>query len=155
MSKITWNARMYFESDDKKVKIDELPILSFQVRGGATRTVHLNSAESTDVAFELDDARDFKNLHIFIAPTEGIAVAQLGEAFMFTKRLDAIFVIESRIGKTLTKAFVLRSEKAIITRQPVTVQRKEERTLKIEMVLPDPSLREMSYNGKGGRLKDI
>jgi hypothetical protein len=155
MSKITWKAKMYFESADKKVKIDELPVLSFQVKGGVARTVHLNSAQDTDIAFELDDARDFKNLQIFIAPTEGIAVAQLGEAFIFNKQLEAFFVVESVNGKTRLKSFVLKSDRAVITRQPVAVQRPEARTLKIEMALPEPSLREMVYNGKCVRLKDI
>jgi hypothetical protein len=155
MSNVTWKAKMYFESADEKVKIEELPVLSFQVRGGATRTVHLNSAKESDVAFELDDARDFKNIQIFIPPTEGIAVAQLGEAFIFSKQLDAIFVIESFSGKTRLRAFVLTSSKAVITRQPVGVQRQEARTLKIEMALPAPSLREMVYNGKLARLKNV
>lgn len=146
---------MFFESADKKVKIDDLPVLSFQVRGGATRTVHLNSAQDTDVAFELDDARDFKNIQIFIPPTEGIAVAQLGEAFIFNRQLLALFVMESFNGHNRLKAFVLRSDKAVITRQPVAVQRQEARTLKIEMVLPEPSLREMVYTGKSSILKDI
>ena len=155
MSNVTWKAKMYFGSADEKVKIDELPVLSFQVKGGATRTVHLNAAKESDVAFELDDARDFKNIQIFIPPTEGIAVAQLGEAFVFNKQLDAMFVVESFNGKTRLRAFVLASPKAVITRQPVGVQRQEARALKIEMVLPEPSLREMVVNGKWAHFKNL
>ena len=155
MSNITWSAKMYLRSDDNKVKISGLQVLSFQVSGGATRTVHLNSAEESDVAFELDDARDFKNLHIFILPTEGIAATQLGEAFIGKLELGALFMVEARNGATTLKAFSLSSEKTVIQRHPVTVQRKAERRLKIEMSLPVPYLWQTSYGANGATSKQV
>ena len=155
MSKVTWSAKMYFWSRDSKIKISGLQVFSFQVSGGATRTVHLNSAEESDVAFELEDARDFKNLHIFISPTEGIAATQLGEAFIGKLEFEAVFQVESRNGSTKLKGFALASDHAVIQRHPVTVQRKEQRMLKIEMSLPDPYLLQVSYNPKGAAVKQI
>ena len=76
MSKITWKAMIYFESGDETIKLEKLPVTSFQVQGGVWRTIHLNSAKESDVAVELDDARDHKYLHDFLLPTEGIAAAQ-------------------------------------------------------------------------------
>ena len=155
MSKVTWSAKMYLRTDDLKIKIDNLRVHSFQVSGGATRTVHLNSAEESDVAFELDDARDFKNLHIFISPTEGIAATQLGEAFIGKLEMDALFLLEARNGSTKLKVLSLNSEKVIIQRHPVTVQRREQRMLKIEMSLPEPSLWQTSYNPKGATTTQV
>ena len=155
MSKVTWSAKMYFWSRDSKIKISGLQVFSFQVSGGATRTVHLNSAEESDVAFELDDARDFKNLQIFILPTEGIAATQLGEAFIGKLELDALFMVEARHGSTKLKGFSLNSVKTVIQRHPVTVQRKAERMLKIEMSLPVPYLWQTSYNPNGATTKQV
>lgn len=155
MSKITWKAMIYFESSDETVKLEKLPVTSFQVQGGLWRTIHLNSAKESDVAFELDDARDHKNLHVFIPPTEGIAAAQLGDAFISKKQLEALFVVEATNGKTRVKGFILKSNKAVITRHPVGVQRKEAHALKIEMSLPDPSLQEIVVNGKWMSFKPV
>lgn len=148
MSKITWSARIHFYSGDEKIKIENVPVLSFQVRGGVLRTIHLNSAKDTDIALELDDARDNKNIQIFIPPTEGIAVAQLGEAFLMKKPLKMDFFVDSQKGKTWIRAFNLYSEGALILRPPVTVQRSEARALKIEMSLPSPRLEEQSPRSK-------
>ncbi len=155
MSKIKWSASMFFYSADEKIKIENMSVLSFQVRGGATRTVHLNSAKDMEIAFELDDARDHKNIQVFIPPTEGIAVAQLSEAFLYKKTLDAIFAIESKIGKTWLRTFHLSSTGTVILRHPVTVQRNEERALKIEMALPNAALNEQSPHGKGSIVKEL
>jgi hypothetical protein len=146
MSEIKWSAIMFFESADKKVMINDLPILSFQVDGGMKRTVHMNTAQESDVAFELDDARDFKNIQVFIPPTQGIAATQLGEAFVDKKELEVILAIEAQKGATRLKAFVLKSDKAVIQRHPITATRENARTLKIEMALPDPQLQEVSFS---------
>lgn len=155
MSKISWKAIIYLESADKKVNINRLPVLSFQVKGGATRTVHLNSADDMEVAFELDEARDFKNIQIFVAASEGIAAAQLIEAAAFKKRLDALFFIESTSGDKKLKGFTLRSKTALLTRQPVQTQRQEQRTLKIELALPNAVLEERIISGNWQSSKKI
>lgn len=155
MSKISWKAKIYLESADQRVNINNLPVLSFQVKGGATRTVHLDSADSMEVAFELDEARDFKNIQFFIAASNGIAAAQLIEAAAFKKRLDALFAIESMSGDKRLKGFVLRSKKAVITRQPVSTQRQEQCTLKIELALSNPVLEERIINGQWQSFKKI
>jgi hypothetical protein len=155
MSEITWTAKMFFESADKKVVINDLPVLSFQVSGGMTRTVHLNSAQESELAFELDDARDFKNIQIFIPPAQGIAVTQLGEAFVDKKELEVILAVEAKKGSTRLKAFVLKSDTAVIQRHPITATRENERTLKIEMTLPDPQLQEVSFGRKATIFKPV
>lgn len=155
MSKIAWKAKIYLESADSKININSLPILSFQVKGGAMRTVHLDSADDMEIAFELDEARDFKNIQIFIAASNGLAAAQLIEAAAFKKRLDAMFFIESTSGDKKLKGFTLRSKTALITRHPVATQRQEQRTLKIELALPNPILQERIINGQWQSSKDI
>lgn len=148
MPEIKWTAKIFVGSADNKVNITSVPVLSFQVNGGRLRTVHLNAAQESDLAFELDDARDFKNIQVFIAPTQGIAATQLGEAFVDKKELEVFFVAESRKGATLLKAFALKSDKAVVLRHPITTQKQEQRTVKIEMSLPNPFLQEVSYNSK-------
>lgn len=151
MSKINWSARIHFYSDDDKIKLENVPVLSYQVKGGMLRTIHLNAeTKESDIVLELDDARDNNNLQIFIPPTEGIAVAQLSEAFQTKKPLWISLFVDSKVGKTWLRAFNLYSQEVVITRQPVTAQRKEgERTLKIEMSLPHPSLEEYSPKRNG------
>jgi len=148
MSKTVWNATINFYSTDDKIIIQNLPVVSFQVRGGAMRTIHLNAAKSTDIVLELDDARDHKNLQIFIPPSKGIAVAQLGEAYLLKKQMTMDFFLESKKGRTWIQAFNLYSGNALVLRHPVAVQKNETRALKIEMSLTDPRLEEMSPKSK-------
>lgn len=156
MSKFTWNAVIYFSSADEKIKLEKIPVQSFQVSGGVLRTIHLNSARDTDIVLELDDARDHKNLQIFIPPTEGIAVAQFSEAFIMKKKLKMDFYVVSRNGSRWIRAFNLYNENTEILRPPVPVQRAEKRALKIEMSLPQARLQEHSPKGKIAiALKDI
>src|SRR5687767_10517348 len=82
------------------------PISSFSVVGGAYRSVNLDSTDDVSISSELEQARQHKNITLFMPPTKdhvGVEVAMtLAHAEMKKSTLSIAFIIKKQLkGKIL------------------------------------------------------
>lgn len=149
MSKISYTGLASFA--DKDFKGAAVPVNSFEVAGGAKRIIDLDSKAEMNIASEMEDAKTFKNLTLFLSSADGLAAARLEEAFAGRKQLRIFFRVEVFSGPTMTKAFTLISEAATVKKHPSAAG--DKKLLKVELSVPDAKLGQISQKSeKSGQL---
>ena len=144
-----------FEGDEIKNAMYYIPVESFEVVGGANRSIDLSSADDFSIGTELEQARSLKNIHFFIPPT----YKYVTEAALFLIDLNieklapsTSFIIEKYSGSKIIEGFNLKDPAAIIKQRPFIVGK---RLLWVQLSLPEAHLYHGTFNPKNGmREKD-
>lgn len=120
------------------------------VVGGATRTINLDSTNDISITSELEQARQFKNITIFMSPSptsEDMEVAVELTDFVIRKRS---ILFDFHVGKyssgKLIEELNLVDENAAISKTPTLGLG---RSLVIEVSLPSTGLTDATYGRKG------
>lgn len=134
----------YFVERDGKTKFVhlEIPVYSFEVEGGANRSIVLGSTNDISITSELEQARAFKNIMLWIAPGKGFdarAVTELAEMAVKDMTLNLMFGIERYSdGKMLEGLALIDREAGVYAPQTV------EKLVAVDFLIPSAKL----YYGK-------
>jgi hypothetical protein len=131
-----------------------LPISSFSVVGGASRSLNLKSARDISITSELEQARLYKNITLFMPPQtdhrDMVAALQLTNFAINKTVLYVTFEIFKYTDGQEIESLSLEDDKAIITKQPNVVA---DQLLMIEVSLPAAKLLYSKYDSKRQHLK--
>ena len=138
----------------EEIRKSYLPLDSFSVVGGADRTIQLKSASDISITSELEQARAYKNITLFMS-SEQNPLAMEAAVELITVAREKKEIVISVVAQRLAKGQVveevsLSDFKATIRRSPVVAENKR---LMIEVNLPAATI----YTGKlrDGRYYDI
>jgi len=85
------------EADKTKFVHLEIPVYAFEVEGGVNRSIVIDSTNDIGITSELEQARAFKNISLWIAPGKSFdarAVTELAEMAVKDLTLNLMFGIE-------------------------------------------------------------
>ena len=121
----------------------------FQVTGGAQRSIKLSSTDDISISSELEQARAFKNVVLFLPPTKDgsdMEVAlNLTNYFELKKTLLMSLVVERySSGKMIEGLALLDGEATLLASPSVT----EKRLLKLNINLPAAKLFRGTIKGR-------
>jgi hypothetical protein len=88
----------------------EVPVYAFEVDGGANRNIILSSTDDISISSELEQARSFKHLRMWIAPGENFdmrAHAELSEIAAKDMALNVLFAVERYSDGKVLEALAL------------------------------------------------
>ncbi len=99
--------KAYFAFQDKDQIGGGSLIRYFEVDGGASRTINLDKPEDMDIGSEMEQARTYKNIVVYLPPTKGIEIALLSKHFVEKTGLKIALQISVSVGSTLIKRLEL------------------------------------------------
>jgi hypothetical protein len=67
---MNYNAKLSYFAKNREVSRTDVNISSFSVVGGTSRTINLNSTSDFSISSELEQARRYKNITLFMTPTK-------------------------------------------------------------------------------------
>jgi hypothetical protein len=153
MAEIKWRGFFSYKSEHQDIvsvlKGNSLPVAAFSVKGGRSRVIDLASPNDIDLAGEFLQARNFKNVTVFLSPTKGFEWLDLTEISIHRLPVLSVFFAQGKIGETVTHEFTLGSVKSRITEPPgkATVPEKGLTLMRVSISLPDPKLTHGSPQG--------
>src|SRR5687767_1865118 len=59
----------YIVGEDEDERKNTVPLYAFQVDGGTNRNIRLKSTDDISITSELEQARSFKNVRLYLSPT--------------------------------------------------------------------------------------
>lgn len=122
MAAIEWTGFLTYaakHSDiDSVLKSSFVPVSLIKVKGGAKRVVFLSSTDNIDLVSEIEQARSFKNISLYLPPTQNFEWLDLTEIAVHKLPVSINFFTYGSIGKTITHQFQLICENAEITATP-------------------------------------
>lgn len=88
----------YIVGEDGDELKNTVPIYAFQVDGGANRNVRLKSTNDISIASEMEQARSFKNIRLYLSPTKDHKDMQtaLDLTAAVTKKLPLLTILDIR-----------------------------------------------------------
>ena len=108
------------------VDLSNIPIRSFSVVGGASRSINLDSTDDISISSEFEQARTYHNVTLFIPPTKDFtAVILFTLKSPITKFFALVFHVEIFSGGKMTHSLVLQSYNAWLRKNPTPVGNKE------------------------------
>jgi hypothetical protein len=127
----------YYNAEEKAgLMVGDAFIQSFSVDGGASRTINLKSPTDMSISSELEQARQFKNLTLFMPPTKNHrdmeTALQLSQAAVKKNLIAINFSIQKIIGQTLLEMISLIDLGATVKMPPTIVGN---HMLKIDLAL--------------------
>lgn len=149
----------YYEFDDLLYnKGRSIPIISFSVEGGANRKINLASSSDISITSELEQARSYKNITLFMPPTKNhldmLAAVELTDIAL-NKPADfgISFSVEKRLGSNRLERLSLSAENPALIKRPTVIAG---HLLMIEVSLPDAFLELGKWQkGKGWQLEEM
>lgn len=109
----------------------------FKVKGGAKRVVDLTSTDDISLVSELEQARTFKNLVLYLPPASDFEWLDLIEIATHKLPVSMRFIAFGHIGNTLTQSFVLASKTASITGIPIKKISEKKLLLEVKLAISD------------------
>lgn len=134
----------YFVEGEGKTKFVhlEIPVYAFEVEGGANRSIIFDSTSDIGITSELEQARAFKNIGLWIAPGKSFdarALTELSEMAVKEMKLNVMFGIERYSGGKMLEGLAL-IDRAAGVYPPQTV----EKLVAVDFSIPSAKL----YYGK-------
>ncbi len=108
------------------VDVSKIPVRSFSVKGGTSRSINLDSTDEFSLGNEFEQARTYKNIAIFIPPTKDFTAVKL-----FTLRSSGIkfftffFEVDIHSNRVKTQTLILETDHAWLLNNPIPVGNKE------------------------------
>lgn len=146
MAEIKWRGFFSYKAMHKDIdsvlKGSSVPVAAFSVKGGRIRIIDLASPDEINLAEEFLQARNFKNVTVFLSPTKGFEWLDLTEISIHRLPVFSVFFAQGKIGETLTHEFTLSSASARIIEPPrkTTVSEKRLTLLRVAISLSDAKL---------------
>lgn len=129
MSDTKYRFKLYiFTNPDKseKDKPEEVllaPIDSFEVEGGATRKIEINSTNDISLSAEFEQARMYKTITFYILPTKnflGVKLMELRSPAVI-KHFDFTFVVNTYFKGILSQTLRLQCFQAWFRKSPTPI----------------------------------
>lgn len=128
--------------DERRNKV---PVYAFQVDGGANRNIRLKSTDDISITSELEQARSYKNIRLFLSPTNDHrdmqAALDLTAAATKNLPLVTILVIHKYSGGKFIEGLWLNDPGSSVKTEPYKTPGN---FLFVEIALPTVTL----YHGK-------
>jgi hypothetical protein len=133
------------EDEDLVISRLNIPVQIFEVDGGADRNIKLGSTDDIGITSELEQARTFKNLTLYLPPTKDgtdmeIAL-QLSGFYTRKESLRVAFTIERYSSGKMLEGLALLDGDATLKFSPYVV---EKQLLAVHLNLPTAKI----YRGK-------
>jgi hypothetical protein len=119
MSQITWKAGFNYDAVDFVMtptqltaidfKSDNNRISYFSVEGGAKRMIDLRSPDVASLPLELQDARQHKNIRLFVPLKNVLVLSQFNIIFARQLSVTLLFALVGYHGRTPNQALFLSS----------------------------------------------
>jgi len=132
MSNAKWTGVFAYSANDliisgvmPKIQIVNLgaapvPISYFSVTGGAERKIKLSEASDLSIASELEQARSYKNIRLYLSPKSVFSTGELLEIALKGLTVGMTIVVSCQVGKTVTQTLMLGSSDAKIAETPIS-----------------------------------
>ncbi len=124
------------------------PISSFSVTGGAFRSIDLTSTDDITISSELEQARKYKNITLFMSPTKNYVdmetAVKLIEAANKQMGLYVIFFLAKYVNGKIVDSLTIGDNSATLKQPPNIVA---SHLLMIEVCLLSPILIHGTYSG--------
>ena len=152
MPETNWSGYFIYKAEHKDIgsvlKGSFIPVSIFSVKGGTKRVVNLNGTDDLSLVSELEQARSFKNISLFLPPTTNFEWLDLNEISIHRLQFSMSFYVRGEVGKTLTHEFTLSSKNAKIIGLPGKMTEGRKRTvLKVSIELSETKLTHGSPEG--------
>lgn len=130
MSKAKWTGTFAYNATDLSIsgvmpKIDfiglgseSVPISYFSVTGGPTRRINLAAVDDVSLASELEQARRFKNIRLYLSPKSVFSSGELIQIGTKNITFGITIIVNCLIGKTVTQSLMFGSPDARIVETP-------------------------------------
>lgn len=126
---------------DSVLKGTFIPVSYFSVKGGASRVIDLTASDDLSLVSELEQARNFKNISLFLQPTQNFEWLDLTEISIHRLQFSMFFFAQGKIKETLTHEFTLSCKNAEIVESPGKFTDGGKGTvLRVSMTLPETKL---------------
>lgn len=108
------------------VDLSKIPVRSFSVVGGTSRSIDLDSTDEFSMGNEFEQARRYNNITLFVPPTKDFTAVKL-----FTLRSSGLkfftlfFQVSIHSGGQLTQSLILETSHAWLLKNPTPVGNKE------------------------------
>src|SRR5688572_27342691 len=97
------------EGEKRISRVDNIPVHSFMVDGGASRIIKLDSTSDISIMSELEQARSFKNITLFLSPNKNgsdMQVAlELNNLYLGGKSLVLTLFVERLVSGQVVESF--------------------------------------------------
>ncbi len=152
MGNTSWKGYLNFKAVnpeiDSVIKNEMVPVKKFSVRGGTTEAVDLSGRDDIKLALEIQEAKMFRNLSLFLPRTNGFAWHQLWEIAEHDLPVMISFYTVGKVGNTTTHHFFVVGTNAKITEQPIRYSDWDSRdVLRVTFSLPDVEIVHGSRQG--------
>ena len=129
---------------------------SFSVVGGASRTINLNSTNDISITSELEQARQYKNITVFMPPSPTSEDMEVAVELIDCALKKTVLIFDFHVSKysngRMIEELNLVDAKATISKTPSIVAN---RSLMIEVSLPSAILTDAFYGTKGRWIKTV
>ena len=147
MAKVRYEAVLYYshKTDEKTTVGKGFLVSGFSVWNSPTGNQNnLNSTDEIDIEFKLREAVTYKNITLWLLPTQGIEAVEIGDFFHYRDKFDIEFRVEVYSGKTMTKSFTLQCDGAELLDYPRSATNK----ILVLMILPSAKVEPISAKVK-------
>jgi hypothetical protein len=145
---MTYQAKFHYglqEGDELKVSRFDIPVQIFEVEGGADRSIKLSSTDDIGISSELEQARTFKNITVYLPSTKDgsdMEIALQLSAFYSQKESMLVsFTVERYSGGQMLEGLALLDAGATLKNSPYVTGKQ---LLAVHLNLPAAKL----YRGK-------
>jgi hypothetical protein len=144
------------EGEEIKERGDNIPVHSFMVDGGANRIITLASTDDISIMSELEQARSFKNVTLFLSPNKNgsdMRVAlELNNLYLSGKSLVLQLFIERLANGQVIESFGLMEGHSRLKFLPYVVSKN---LLTLHLKLTDPMLNVGRRQGEGWSVDQV
>ena len=116
-----YKPELYIITKEDPIERINIPIRSFEVVGGANRTINFNSTDEISISSEFEQARTYKHIIFLIPPTQdflAVKLINLNHNFQF---FDMTFAVSIYSGGKMIQSLRLSSEGAWFMTAPSPV----------------------------------
>ena len=147
MAKVRYEAVLYYsrKTDEKTTVVKGFLVAGFSVWNSPTGNQNnLNSTDEIDIEFKLREAVTYKNITLWLLPTQGIEAVEIGDFFHYKDKFSIQFRVEVYSGKIMTKSFTLECDNVELMDYP----RSAKKTILVLMILPNANVEAISSKVK-------
>lgn len=130
-----------FNNDELSVNRLDVPINSFEVIGGTVRRININSTDDISISSELEQARSYKNINLFLPPTKDSTdmetALSLTDIALSDFNFGVMVAIQRCANGKLLEGLTLIDRGAKLKNRPRIVG---QHLLKVELDIPSPKL---------------
>ena len=121
MSSRKYNAYAALKDTADFNSLAQIKLDSFEVVGGAYRSIDLATTNEMSIASEMEQARIYKNINFYKLPSDDFTDFKLMEMFRAKQAFTLYFIINTYIGKKMMESITLRAENALISSYPMII----------------------------------